>query len=414
MVWDTGTWEPQNGYEDVTAGPARRLTQVHPERHKAPGQVDAHPHEAPQAGSQGHRQAQLAPHQGARRIRALLTDPAITDPKHRTPPSPAAPWTRSPPAKTTSGTPRTRHRQPGTQALPPASTQPRQAREKPAAKNNISIVSRISSPGFPKKPNPPSSRPQLALEAGISPRTSGWLHELKLDGYRIQARKSGNKVHSSPAKVSTGRTACPRSPLSRRALPAKIRDPRWRSRRPRSRRHYQLRRRCRPASSRRQSHPLTYFVFDLLHLEGHNPRDLPLQSSAKQLLAQSPRRLTSDTLRFQRAHRRPTVPRSFIKACELHAEGIISKRADSPYRLRARSRTGSNPNACASRNSSSAATHSRRRQRHARHRLAAAGLLRRQSKLIYAGRTGTGFTQKTQARSLHAAALETPNGQPRL
>ena len=37
-------------------------------------------------------------------------------------------------------------------------------------------------------------QPQLALEAEQPPEGPGWLHELKLDGYRMQARKSARGV----------------------------------------------------------------------------------------------------------------------------------------------------------------------------------------------------------------------------
>ena len=45
----------------------RRLAEVHPPRHKAQGQVGAHPHE--RQGGEG-SQTKLAPDQGARRLRA--------------------------------------------------------------------------------------------------------------------------------------------------------------------------------------------------------------------------------------------------------------------------------------------------------------------------------------------------------
>ena len=41
----------------------------------------------------------------------------------------------------------------------------------------------------PEEKLPAFVPPELALSATVPPRTAGWLHELKLDGYRIQARK---------------------------------------------------------------------------------------------------------------------------------------------------------------------------------------------------------------------------------
>src|ERR1017187_4360294 len=46
----------------------------------------------------------------------------------------------------------------------------------------------------PKETLPAFIAPELALSADNPPRTTGWLHELKLDGYRIQVRKDGPRV----------------------------------------------------------------------------------------------------------------------------------------------------------------------------------------------------------------------------
>lgn len=74
--------------------------------------------------------------------------------------------------------------------------------------------------------------------------------------------------------------------------------------------------------------PLTYFAFDLLHLNGRNLRGLPLVER-KNLLAQ----LLEDSGEFVRfsEHIESDGPNVFHKACEFHAEGIISKRVDSRY-----------------------------------------------------------------------------------
>src|SRR5271166_6293909 len=75
--------------------------------------------------------------------------------------------------------------------------------------------------------------------------------------------------------------------------------------------------------------PLTYFAFDLLHLNGQNLRALPL-IDRKALLAPLVDD-TGDILRFSE-HVATDSAAVFQKACELHAEGIVSKRAASQYR----------------------------------------------------------------------------------
>jgi bifunctional non-homologous end joining protein LigD len=154
------------------------------------------------------------------------------------------------------------------------------------------------------------------------------------------------------------------------------------------------------------SHPLTYFIFDLLHLNGRNTRNLPLRER-KQLLAQllstheivilsaakdllHPAGEESRVLRLSEdiAGDGATI---FRHACALHAEGIVSKRADAPYRG---TRSGDWLKSKCLREQElviGGFTYSTE----GTDRIGSL-LLGYYSKdhLIYAGRTGTGFTQK--------------------
>ncbi|HZJ06213.1 MAG TPA: non-homologous end-joining DNA ligase, partial [Nocardioidaceae bacterium] len=71
-----------------------------------------------------------------------------------------------------------------------------------------------------------------------------------------------------------------------------------------------------------------YYVFDLLHLDGHSTRGLPLRER-KALL----RDLLEwhDPLRFT-SHRNADGESYFEEACRKGWEGLIAKRADSTYR----------------------------------------------------------------------------------
>jgi bifunctional non-homologous end joining protein LigD len=70
------------------------------------------------------------------------------------------------------------------------------------------------------------------------------------------------------------------------------------------------------------------YVFDLVWLEGHDVRDLPLRAR---------KRLLRDALRFEDGvrltpYRNETGEALFDEACRKGWEGVIAKRADSPYR----------------------------------------------------------------------------------
>jgi bifunctional non-homologous end joining protein LigD len=76
------------------------------------------------------------------------------------------------------------------------------------------------------------------------------------------------------------------------------------------------------------------YVFDLLRHEGHDVRDLPLRERKallrKALRFEGPVRLSQ--------HRNEDGEKLFREACRKGLEGLIAKRADSPYRSDARSR----------------------------------------------------------------------------
>ena len=80
---------------------------------------------------------------------------------------------------------------------------------------------------------------------------------------------------------------------------------------------------------RRQRY-ITYFAFDLLYLDGHNLRVLPLVERKwilEQLLQAAG---NAGPLRFSEGIE-ADGQEVFEKACALGAEGIVSKRADAPY-----------------------------------------------------------------------------------
>ncbi|WP_263411377.1 DNA ligase D [Terriglobus tenax] len=194
---------------------------------------------------------------------------------------------------------------------------------------------------LPKERMPAFLKPQLATEATTPPTTSDWLHELKLDGYRIQVHIQNHKVRLFTRtgldwthRMQPIATAFQKIPITSAILDGEL---------------------CviRPdgttsfadlqaAFEHTAKHPLTYFAFDLLHLDGHNTRNLPL-IERKHLLetlltapnpgAPSIRKADGWESNILYAQHLTGDGREILtNACNLHAEGIISKRADAPYR----------------------------------------------------------------------------------
>ena len=210
---------------------------------------------------------------------------------------------------------------------------------KSAAKKSAATSAKKSAPAPPPTPSidindlprerqPDFISPQLAFEAESTPNTDDWIHELKLDGYRIQARKSGNQVQLLTRKGIDWTHRMPDVAKAVANLPVRecTLDGEVVVLATDGNSSFAL---LQASFQNAETHPLTYFVFDLLHIDGHDPRDLSLRER-KQLLA--PLLPPDDeTIRFSE-----DIPGNgetvFRKACALHAEGIISKRADAPYR----------------------------------------------------------------------------------
>jgi bifunctional non-homologous end joining protein LigD len=201
----------------------------------------------------------------------------------------------------------------------------------PIAKKTPSRKTKTFAPKFdrdtPKEKLPVFLPPQLALQATTPPAGDGWLHELKLDGYRIQTRKDGDTIQllTRTGLDWTHRMKTVAAQL--KVLPADtaILDGELVVLAPNGTTSFAD---LQAAFQEGVKKPLTYFAFDLLHLNGHNLRGLPLVER-KNLLAQ----LLQDSGEFVRftEHIESNGEEVFRKACEFHAEGIISKRASSRY-----------------------------------------------------------------------------------
>jgi bifunctional non-homologous end joining protein LigD len=250
-------------------------------------------------------------------------------------------------------------------------------------------VVKLSAPsGAPKEKLPQFVTPELALQAATPPSGAGWLHELKLDGYRIQARKDGDKVQlltrtgldwthrMKTIAALVGNLQAEKAILDGEVVVlAENGNTSFAD--------------LQAAFQEGVKKQLSYFVFDLLHLNGHNLRSLPLVER-KALLAT----LLEDSGDFLRLseHIETSGEVFFQKACELHVEGIISKRAASKYS----SGRGGDWLKLKCVHEQEFVIGGFTLPSNGTHGVGALLLGYYDAKrLIYAGRTGTGFTQKT-------------------
>jgi bifunctional non-homologous end joining protein LigD len=181
---------------------------------------------------------------------------------------------------------------------------------------------------LPLEKQPVFVKPQLALEAQAPPEGGGWLHELKLDGYRVQARKDGSEVQLLTRKGLdwTARMRAIAEEVARLPVEHVTLDGEVVVVTENGTTSFAA---LQAAFQEEERHPLTYFCFDLLHLEGRNPRELPL-AERKQLLTE----LLGDadkTVVAVSEHLETGGARLFHEVCALGAEGIVSKRAEGRY-----------------------------------------------------------------------------------
>jgi bifunctional non-homologous end joining protein LigD len=182
--------------------------------------------------------------------------------------------------------------------------------------------------GAANAPMPRSFEPVLASLAAAPPEGDNWLHEIKLDGYRMIARIDGGKVAmlSRNGKDWSGRfprieAALLHLPLERAAIDGEVVHL--------DKNGVSSFTSLKDDLSANRTDGLVYYAFDLLYLDGQSLARAPLtarKAALETLLADA-----SDPLRFS-AHVAGEGARVFAEACRMKLEGIVSKRADAPYR----------------------------------------------------------------------------------
>ncbi len=182
--------------------------------------------------------------------------------------------------------------------------------------------------GAPAAPMPGFVPPQLATSAERIPPGAQWLHELKLDGYRVQAHIRDGKatLYTRSGLDWTHRMrAVARACAAVEAREAVL-DGELVALNPDGTSSFG---KLQAAFENEQTEALNLFVFDLLHLDGRDLRALPLRarkSLLEPLVAQAGQKLLGYS-----PHLQLDAEEVYSHACSLGAEGILSKQADARY-----------------------------------------------------------------------------------
>jgi len=247
----------------------------------------------------------------------------------------------------------------------------------------------------PKAALPAFVTPCLASLADKAPDSGNWVHEIKFDGYRVQARLELGKVKLLTRKGLDWTKKFPTVAAAVAKLPARtaLIDGELVAEGPDGISSFSLLQQDLKASRHDR---IVYYAFDLLHLDGADLKPLPLVARKDALAALVNGQSGRTTLRFSESLTEPGTV-LLRHACKMGLEGIVSKLADAPYRS-GRGRDWIKTK-CSDRQElvvagfvpSTADAH-------------AIGALvlgfYQRNKLHYAGRTGTGFSHET-ARSLY-------------
>ena len=172
--------------------------------------------------------------------------------------------------------------------------------------------------------------PQLATAVSEAPGGPGWLHEIKLDGYRLGCRIEAGRVtlltrqgHDWTSSFPELATAAARLPVASAFLDGEAVVMRADG-------HSSFHA-LQQALAGGPRTGLVYAVFDLMFLDGDDVAGLPIEERKRRLADLMRRAPDGLPLRYS-DHAVGNGPAMFAEACRLGLEGIISKQMGAPYR----------------------------------------------------------------------------------
>jgi len=173
-------------------------------------------------------------------------------------------------------------------------------------------------------------QPSLATLREYAPDSAGWVHEIKFDGYRIQARFDQKRVtlRTRNALNWTEKFSVVANAVGKLAARTALIDGEVVAEDDRGISDFSA---LQSDLKSGREDRFVYYVFDLFHLDGRDLTPLPLierKAALKHLLETSPG--VGSVVRFsEHLHGKGSV--ILTRACRMHLEGIISKREDAPH-----------------------------------------------------------------------------------
>lgn len=182
-----------------------------------------------------------------------------------------------------------------------------------------------------KSKMPENISPELCTLVDEPPSNKEWLHEIKFDGYRLICYIKNNKVtFMTRGKQNwTRKFQSIANALEKLKLPNAILDGEVVALDEKLRYNFGL---LQARLSEKSDSDLIYYIFDIIYCDGYDLSDVPLQKR-KNFLKQFISSAGDDYVRYS-DHIIGNGPAVFKKSCQLNLEGIVSKSIDSPYTQR--------------------------------------------------------------------------------
>jgi bifunctional non-homologous end joining protein LigD len=201
------------------------------------------------------------------------------------------------------------------------------AAPKPEARPKRTTAARRKTGGRKLAAPPDFIAPQLATLAEHPPKGENWVHEIKFDGYRLEARLQDGEVRLTTRAGNdwTGRFGSVVEALSRIDVRNALLDGEVVNRTAGGDMTFHGLQEALGSGDQQHLH---YYVFDVLFLDGEDLRAKPLQERKavlKRLLRRAPAHL------HYSEHFVAPGDDVLAHACDIALEGIVSKRADRPY-----------------------------------------------------------------------------------
>ena len=200
---------------------------------------------------------------------------------------------------------------------------------RPKARGRAPAASPADLPGARKRAMPRDLLPELATLVDGVPPGDEWLHEIKYDGYRLVVEIDGRGVRILTRKANDWTGRFPGLVPLFRELPAKqaLLDGELVVVMPNGTTSFQALQNAIHAADQGE---LVFYAFDLMYLDGHDLRGVPLlqrKEKLRELLSGLP---ADGAVRYS-DHILGSGEAFHAQACRMGLEGIIAKRADSRY-----------------------------------------------------------------------------------